>query len=398
MSQETQFPTADNLEAVGSTEKFTAKEKKVVNKKTLGAIIGLLAVGTSALGGIGYYTYTNLSSPADQNKFASASIAKPIESTNPALVFNSPTALPPGMPPVNVVAEPQPAQPNQANNEQAAAEDQLRNNRYKSSLVVQAGGGTSVISSGSDPSTVKQVPPELQSIFGAMGMDGGASSGQNQQAQSVSSQGGRFGGGSDMAPSANARYIDNREYKILQGKVIHATMLTAVKSDIPGQIIAQVSEPVYGDQGRYQLLPAGTRLFGEYSSMVRYGQAEIAAVWRRAITPQGVEVMLDSPSANGLGIAGIGGGRVNNHFFQTFGTAALLSLIGVGAEVVGAQSSDQNNSIANVRNAVYQSFQETANSTLKDRTSIPPTITVPNGQNIVVIVAKDLDFSRLFSD
>ena len=76
----------------------------------------------------------------------------------------------------------------------------------------------------------------------------------------------------------------------------------------------------------------------------------------------------------------------------------MLSLIGVGAEVVGAQSSDQNNSIANVRNAVYQSFQETANSTLKDRTSIPPTITVPNGQNIVVIVAKDLDFSRLFSD
>ena len=201
-----------------------------------------------------------------------------------------------------------------------------------------------------------------------------------------------------MAPSANARYIDNREYKILQGKIIHATMLTAVKSDIPGQIIAQVSEPVYGDQGRYQLLPAGTRLFGEYSSMVRYGQAEIAAVWRRAITPQGVEVMLDSPSANGLGIAGIGGGRVNNHFFQTFGTAALLSLIGVGAEVVGAKTSDENNSIANVRNAVYQSFQETAGNTLKDRTSIPPTITVPHGQNIVVIVAKDLDFSRLFSD
>ena len=394
MSQETQFPTADNLESIGSPDRLTVKEKKAVNKKTLAAIAGILSVGAIALGGIGYFTYSNLSGSTD--KFSSASIAKPIENSNPELVFNQPTGLPPGMPPVNVVAEPQPPQPIQ-NNEQPDAEDQLRNNRYKSSLVVQGSGGTSVISEGSDPSAIKQVPPELQGIFGAMGMGGGASSGQNQP-PSVSSQGGRFGGGSDMAPSANARYIDNREYKILQGKIIHATMLTAVKSDIPGQIIAQVSEPVYGDQGRYQLLPAGTRLFGEYSSMVRYGQAEIAAVWRRAITPQGVEVMLDSPSANGLGIAGIGGGRVNNHFFQTFGTAALLSLIGVGAEVVGAKTSDENNSIANVRNAVYQSFQETAGNTLKDRTSIPPTITVPHGQNIVVIVAKELDFSRLFSD
>ena len=398
MSQETQFHTADNLENIGVPDQLVTKEKKVINKKTLGAIGALLGVGALALGGIGYYTYSNLSSPSDQGKFASASIAKPIENANPDLTFNQPSGLPPGMPPINVVAEPQPTPQIQANNEQAAAEDQLRNNRYKSSLVVQGGSGTSVISEGSDPSTIKQVPPELQGIFGAMGMGGGTSNGQSQQAASVSSQGGRFSGGSDLAPSANARYIDNREYKILQGKVIHATMLTAVKSDIPGQIIAQVSEPVYGDQGRYQLLPAGTRLFGEYSSMVRYGQAEIAAVWRRAITPQGVEVMLDSPSANGLGIAGIGGGRVNNHFFQTFGTAALLSLIGVGAEVVGAKTSDENNSIDNVRNAVYQSFQESANSTLKDRTSIPPTITVPHGQNIVVIVAKDLDFSRLFTD
>ena len=199
MSQETQFPTADNLESIGSPDRLTVKEKKAVNKKTLAAIAGILSVGAIALGGIGYFTYSNLSGSTD--KFSSASIAKPIENSNPELVFNQPTGLPPGMPPVNVVAEPQPPQPIQ-NNEQPDAEDQLRNNRYKSSLVVQGSGGTSVISEGSDPSAIKQVPPELQGIFGAMGMGGGASSGQNQP-PSVSSQGGRFGGGSDMAPSAN---------------------------------------------------------------------------------------------------------------------------------------------------------------------------------------------------
>ena len=78
MSQETQFPTADNLETIGAPNQLAAKEKLVLNKKTLGMIAAILSVGTVALGGIGYYTYSNLSSPSDQGKFASASIAKPV--------------------------------------------------------------------------------------------------------------------------------------------------------------------------------------------------------------------------------------------------------------------------------------------------------------------------------
>lgn len=415
MNQTTEFSNKmdDDLNSVGSVENLIKTEKKTLDKKTLLPIIGVVAVGLGMLGGIGYYAYSNLATGDTSNADKTVSVAKPIENSGDgaqdALTFNKPqdTGLPPGMP-VNVVADAQPApldpaaqQAAQAEQAKLAEAEQLKNNRYKSSIVIQGGSGTSVISDGSDPSTQKQIPPELQGIFGSM-MGGQNAQNQAQQEKqqqaSVSSQGGRFGAGSNLAPSANARYINAREYKIMQGKVIHATLLTAVKSDIPGQIIAQVSEPVYGEQGRYQLLPAGTRLFGEYSSMVRYGQAEIAATWRRAITPQGVEIMLDSPSANGLGIAGIGGGKVNNHFLQTFGTAGLLSLIGVGAELTGAKAQDQNNSIANVRNAVYESFQQSAENMLKSRQNIPPTITVEYGSNIIVIVAKDLDFAPLFSD
>ena len=404
MNQQTHSnPTGDNFDGIDSVEHLTQKPKVSLNKKAILSIVGIFGIGASALAGIGYFAYQSLSSDTTESK--TVSVAKPIENSGTAqdgLSFEQPvTNTPPGMP-VNVVADAQTAvdpQLSQAEAEAAARDEQLLNQRYKSGIVIQGGNGNGVVADGSDPSMNKQVPPELAGIFGSMGMNQNGGQGQNnQQTQSVTSQGGRFGGGSDIAPSANAKYIDNREYKILQGKIIKANMVTAVKSDIPGQIIAQVSEPVYGEQGRYQLLPAGTRLFGEYSAVIRYGQAEVAAQWNRAITPQGIQIMLNSPSANGLGIAGLGGGSVNNHFFQTFGTAALLSLIGVGAETVGADAQDRNNSIANVRNAIAQSFQESANNQLKQRQNIPPTITIEQGSNIVVIVAKDLDFSSLFTD
>ena len=411
MNQTTQFSEAtdDDLSKVGTVDNLIKTEKKTLDKKVILPLVGVVTLGLAALGGIGYYAYSNLASGDTGSTEKTVSIAKPIENNGDAgqdaLTFNKPQdgALPPGMP-VNVVADAAPVQTpemqaaQQAEMEKQAQEAAMLQQRYKSSVMIQGGGGTSVISEGSDPSAVKQMPPELQGIFGGMMNGNKAQEQEKSQQASVSSQGGRFGSGSNIAPSSNARYIDARQYKILQGKIIHATLLTGVKSDIPGQIIAQVSEPVYGEQGRYQLLPAGTRLFGEYSAMVRYGQAEIAATWRRAITPQGVEVMLDSPSANGLGITGIGGGKINNHFMQTFGTAALLSLIGVGAETVGAKAQDQNNSIANVRNAVFESFQKSSEEMLKSRQNIPPTITIDYGANIIVIVAKDLDFAPLFSD
>src|SRR5690606_17905415 len=139
---------------------------------------------------------------------------------------------------------------------------------------------------------------------------------------------------------------------------------TAVKSDLPSHIIARITSPVYSEQGRNQLLPKGTRLFGQYSSQVNDGQAEIGAVWNRAITPNGVEIMLDSPSTNGLGMAGLGG-KVNNHYARIFSTATLLSIIGARVSNVGVASSDQNNASQTYRTEVANSFGDQADRILQ---------------------------------
>lgn len=392
--------TIEDVEIHDDLSDTKAAPKRAIDKKTMTSIIGLLATAIFLIGGLLYY---KISQKGDEKDLDKMSVSKPIESdaTDPSLNFGQPTnPMPPGM--VNVVDQ-KPTEPiiDQAALDEQARNEALLNARYKSGVMITGGGnGVSVGAEGGDPSAQKQLPPELQAIFGAMGMPEGTSVASNGSTppQSVASQGGRFESGSNIAPSANASHIDSREYLVMQGKVIDAMLLTGVKSDLPGQIIAQVTEPVYGEQGRYQLLPAGTRVFGEYSSNVRYGQAEIAAVWRRAITPQGVQIMLDSPSTNGLGIAGLGGGRVNNHTFQTFGTAALLSLIGAGTSTFGVNSSDRNNSMSEYRNALQESFAESANKVLEQRANIPPTITVKNGTRIKILVAKDLNFTSLFSE
>ncbi len=94
----------------------------------------------------------------------------------------------------------------------------------------------------------------------------------------------------------------------------------------------------------------------------------------RAITPNGVEIMLDSPSTNSLGIAGLGG-KVNNHYGRIFGTATLLSIIGAGVSNAGVSSSDQNNASQTYRTEVANSFGNQADRVLQRNLSIPPTIT-----------------------
>ncbi|HCU1834432.1 TPA: hypothetical protein OUI11_003407 [Acinetobacter baumannii] len=301
-------------------------------------------------------------------------------------------------------------QQEQARQEAIAREQALLNARYKSGIMVDGSGSGSKgngVSPNGDASGMAGVPPELAPFL--MGMQGsqqaggqGGASGNNVNPRiannSAGSMGGRFDSSTNnqKAPIAHASYNADRRMLIQQGKIIDAVLETAVKSDLPSNIIARVTNDIYSEQGRNRLLPAGTRLFGQYSSIINDGQAEIAAVWNRAITPNGVEIMLDSPSTNGLGIAGLGG-KVNNHYGRIFGTATLLSLIGAGVSNVGVNSSDQNNASQTYRTEVANSFGNQADRVLQRNLSIPPTITVKHGSRIKVLVAKDLDFSTILN-
>lgn len=193
-----------------------------------------------------------------------------------------------------------------------------------------------------------------------------------------------------------AKQDTNMDYKILQGKFISAVLETSINSDMPGMVRAVVSKDIYSDTGKYILLPRGTRLIGIYNSTVAVGQERVMIVWTRAITPQHLDIAIGSPNADTLGQSGMAG-IVDSHFWQIFGTSALLSVLGVAASSMNPGSSSGDLGVVGnpYQLAVAQGVMNASNNVLQGRINIKPTIHVPQGSAIEVFVARDLDFSRV---
>src|SRR3546814_7130556 len=121
----------------------------------------------------------------------------------------------------------------------------------------------------------------------------------------------------------------------MAGTVIPAALLTTVNSDLPGQVIASVTEHVYDSvTGRHLLIPQGSRLIGQYDSQVAYGQRRVLLVWTRLIRPDGSSLVLDRlPATDAAGQAGLAE-RVEWHWARILAGAAFSTLTGVGAELV----------------------------------------------------------------
>jgi type IV secretion system protein VirB10 len=179
---------------------------------------------------------------------------------------------------------------------------------------------------------------------------------------------------------------------IAEGSFIHAILESATNSDLPGYVRAVVSEPSYSEDGTTILIPRGSRLIGQYKSGMLQGQSRIFMVWTRLITPSGISIQLGSPGVDGLGTAGMAADEIDRHFWQRFGTASLLSIIGTGAANAGVSSMDQANSAAAYRTAMANSFSASANESLQEDARVAPTLTIFQGKPITVFVAKDLSF------
>lgn len=203
--------------------------------------------------------------------------------------------------------------------------------------------------------------------------------------------------GVSQADATAATVMGDRNYMVAQGKLLDAVLETAVNSDQPGMVRALISYDIYADSGRNVLFPRGSRIIGRYDSAVIKGQARVFIVWQRVIRPDGTDIQIDSPGVDPLGRSGVEG-DVNNHFFQIFGTAAVLSVIGVGTATVGVKPQDQNNSIAQYRSGVADSFNRTAGSALDQYMNIKPTITLNQGILVKIFVARDLIFSPVLVD
>lgn len=204
-----------------------------------------------------------------------------------------------------------------------------------------------------------------------------------------------FANTSSKVETVEAKTISHPEYIIASGELLPAVLETAINSDLPGMVRAVVSQPTYSYTGERVLIPSGSRLIGQYSSAVIQGQNRVMVIWNRIILPNGITIQLNSPGIDDLGRAGQGADSVNTHFFERFGESALLSLIGAGAATAGVNNQDQNNSSAQYRMAISQSFQQSAEQSLQGTLAIKPTLHIHQGSSIHVFVARDLSFYKV---
>jgi type IV secretion system protein VirB10 len=180
----------------------------------------------------------------------------------------------------------------------------------------------------------------------------------------------------------------------MAGTIISASLVTGLNSDLPGFVIAQVTENVYDSvSGRYLLVPQGSRLVGRYDNVVAFGQQRALVVWQRIILPDGGSILIDNlPATDAGGYAGLED-QVDQHTWKLLKGVALATLLGVGSQLaVGTSSSTSSDSdLVKVLQQSVASTTNRAGQRLVERNlNVQPTMTVRPGWPLRVIVHKDL--------
>ena len=177
-------------------------------------------------------------------------------------------------------------------------------------------------------------------------------------------------------------------YVLQTGAVIAAALITGIRSDLPGQITAQVTEHVYDSPtGRILLVPQGTRLIGEYSNDVGFGQRRVLLVWKRLILPNGRSIVLErQPGADAQGYAGLQDG-VDYHWWDLAKAAGLSTLLSVGAELA---VDDQDRLLRAIRNGGQDTINDAGQQIIRRQLNVAPTLTIRPGFPVRVIVTRDL--------
>ncbi|WP_334146651.1 TrbI/VirB10 family protein [Hyphomicrobium sp.] len=177
-------------------------------------------------------------------------------------------------------------------------------------------------------------------------------------------------------------------YVVQAGTVIAAALITGIKSDLPGQITAQVTENVYDTpSGAHLLIPQGARLIGQYDSQIVFGQSRVLLVWNRVVMPDGTSIVLER--LQGADTAGFSGleDEVDYHWGQLFKAALLSTVLGIGTEL----SVDGESEIARaIRESTQDSASDIGRQLVRRQLNIQPTLTVRPGFPVRVIVNRDL--------
>ena len=226
-----------------------------------------------------------------------------------------------------------------------------------------------------------------------------------------------------------ASKLDRPDALVVAGTMIAGALITAIQSDLPGQVKAVTSDDVWSLDGRRVLIAKGSQLIGEYRSGLAQGQTRVFIVWTRVIGTGEAgtySVQLGSIGTDPLGRSGAAG-FVDNHYVERFGSAILLSVVGGAAQFLSTLGQSQNTAtatsvtvtdpitghvtttttqpVASQNQArqigaqqASQTLTQLAQEALRNSINIPPTILVDQGTQISIFVKRDLDFSAFYAD
>ncbi len=199
-------------------------------------------------------------------------------------------------------------------------------------------------------------------------------------------------GGSTETRSSGTLQMPTSPYQVMGGTVIPAALVTGIQSDLPGDVIATVTEPVYDTAtDRHLLIPQGSRLLGRYNSQVSYGQSRVQMVWSRIVLPDTSSLTLDNlVGTDPTGRAGLED-KVDWHWGRVVAGAALTTLLGVGAELAAPENRQNGNRVVIAgRDGLQDSVNEVGQEMTRRNLNLQPTLTARPGLAVRVIVNRDL--------
>ena len=227
-------------------------------------------------------------------------------------------------------------------------------------------------------------------IDGANGGNAGGGAGGAEGDRRLSGNEGFLAAAAEQShDTVRAGQLADPSRTLVQGTILEGVLETAISTDLPGAVRAVLTEDVVSYDGSTTLLPRGSRLIGTYSARVKIAQRRALIAWTRAVTPAGVSVALGGIGADALGRSGQTG-QVDTHFWERFGSAALISVFGMAPQLAVDGQTDAD--VADALDAIGGDLESSSRSALDAYLRIAPTIDIAQGDRLAIFVNRDLLF------
>lgn len=369
-------PDAESVEGErGAGITSVADERSTSN--TLGRVAGVVLIALAGLGFL-YFTWDSGEGTVPEEETTRTRIG-------PAVPF-TPSTPPPAIPePEREVVQPQrdetPEVYEEPVNEMLEASMRAPVIAFSSNTSAQRQGG------GQGQGQNQPAPGGPDYSVGLQGLIGGQA-GQQQDLNRLRDR-------LDTTPleGVRASVIPDLHMVVPQGATIPCVLQTAMSSDQPGMVSCVIQRDVLSASGQVVLMEKGTVVVGEYEANLQRGQKRLFVLWNRARTPTGVIVNMASPATDALGRSGVAG-RIDNHFWERFGGAILMSIVGDASSYAFSELSDQ----SNIQTSESErATRDAASIALENSINIPPTLYKNQGEQVAIFVARDLDFGDVYN-